>query len=120
MNIFIYERNGNLKYTYELIDDNLCKTIGMLSKVILKDGSIIEGYSDPYRVSSRNRDEFDNKIHDYIYIWRLKNLNEETHEYDIKDDIEYEKVFISDIKEIHSILYSNPRWGGKLTNKYYL
>ena len=30
----------------------------------------------------------------------------------------FKKVNIDEIIKVESILYSNPRWGGKLTNKF--
>ncbi len=49
-------------------------------------------------------------------------LNENTHKL-IRNDLEkynktYKKIIIKNITSIDAILYSNPRWGGRLTNKF--
>jgi len=117
--IKFYKRDGSLESVYELTNDNLGSTMGMLSRVILKDGKVLEGYSDPLRLEGKY-EEYDGLVHDYIYLWTLKNLDEETHTHNVQDGISIEKVNISDIEEMHSILYSHPRWGGKLTNKFWI
>ena len=78
------------------------------------------GYADPFR--SNDKEGFDLKIHDYIYLWTFDNLDEVTNKL-IGDDKNrynqtYKKVIINDILLVESIMYSNPRWGGKLTNKF--
>ena len=114
--IKIYKRNGDLQSTYELTNEELERVTGKLSKVVLTNDDSVEGYADPFRVEGK--DEYDGKIHDYIYLWTFKNLDEEKQIYDVKDGIELKKVYISDIKELSAILYSHPRWGGRLTNKF--
>ena len=92
----------------------------MMTRCTLKDGSIVVGYADPFR--SNDKEGFDLKIHDYIYLWTFDNLDEVTNKL-IGDDKNrynqtYKKVIINDILLVESIMYSNPRWGGKLTNKF--
>lgn len=92
----------------------------MMTRCTLKDGSIEVGYADPFR--TYESDSFDNEVHDYIYLWTWDNLDE-TNPKLIGDDKNrydqtYKKVIIDDILMVESILYSNPRWGGKLTNKF--
>lgn len=119
MYIKIYRRNGAIDSTKELTNDNLGTVAGMLSKVILKDGSINIGYIDPLRVEGK-KEEYDGTVHDYIYLWTFKNLDEENQIYDINDGVNLEKIIISEIEEVHSILHSHPRWGGRLTNKFWI
>lgn len=115
-----YMRNGELKNEYELTNDNLKNTAGMISKVTLIDGSIHVGFSDPLRVEEK--DSFDNEVHDYINLWTWKNIDEELHELigddNDKYDVNIERINIDEIYTVESILYSHPRWGGKLTNKF--
>ena len=47
----------------------------------------------------------------YTLTWSNSNIN---------DGINIEKVFISDIEDVHSILHSHPRWGGRLTNEFWI
>lgn len=119
MYIKTYQRNGKLESTKDLTNDNLETIVGMLSKVILKNGSVSVGYMDPFRTEGKE-EEYDGSIHDYIYLWTFKNLDEETQKYDINDGINIEKINISDIEDVYSILYSHPRWGGRLTNKFWI
>ncbi len=49
-------------------------------------------------------------------------LNENKHKL-IRNDLEkynktYKKIIIKDINNKDAILYSSPRWGGRLTNKF--
>ena len=118
MYIMIYNRSGELTATKDLTNENLSTIAGTLSRIILKDGTSIEGYIDPLRVEGK--DEFDGTVHDYIYLWTFKNLDENNQIYNIEDGINIEKVIISDIKSVHAILYSHPKWGGKLTNKFFI
>ena len=118
MSIYIYKRDGTFQSTKTLTNRNLSEIAGMLSKVILKDGSSLEGYADPLRL--QGKDEYDGTVHEYIYLWTFKDLNEVTKQYDIKNGLNITKVNICDIQNIHSILHSNPRWGGPLTNKFWI
>ena len=119
MQIKTYQSDGKLKSTYKLTNKNLEKIAGMLSKIVLKNGDFVVGYTDPFRAEG-TKEEYDGTVHDYIYLWTFKNLNEENSKYDIGDGINIEKVIISDIEDVHSILYSHPRWGGRLTNKFWI
>lgn len=119
MYIKTYQRNGKLESTKDLTNDNLETIVGMLSKVVLKNGDFSVGYIDPFRAEGKN-EEYDGSIHDYIYLWTFNNLDEKTQKYDVNDGINIEKINISEIEDIYSILYSHPRWGGRLTNKFWI
>lgn len=119
MNIKIYKKDGNLDSIEGLTNENLKKIMGMLCKVLLKNGDMQEGYIDPLRTKG-DSGEFDGTVHDYIYLWTFNNLDEENQKYDIKDGYNITKINITDIEDIYAILYSNPRWGGRLTNKFFI
>ena len=76
------------------------------------------GYANLFRTH-------DNKVHDYIFLWIWDNLNEESHKLLIgNEENKYNQTFkrinIDDIIRVESILYSNPRWGGVLTNRFFI
>ena len=118
--IKFYKNNGILDHEEVLNEKSLANTNGMLIKCYMNDGCVEVGYSDPYRANNMN--EFDDEIHDYIYIWTWDNIDEDKHKL-IGNDIEkynktYKKIIIKDINDIDAILYSSPRWGGRITNKF--
>lgn len=118
--IKFYKNNGILDHEEVLNENSLANTNGMLIKCYMNDGYIKVGYSDPYKTNNMN--EFDDEIQDYTYIWTWDNIDEEKHKL-IGNDTEkynktYKKIIIKDINDIDAILYSNPRWGGRLTNKF--
>lgn len=114
-----YDKYGKLNHEEELIDNNLKGINGMMCKCYLKSGKEIVGYGDPFRF---NESITNSEIYDYIYLWKWKNLDEVTHtligDDSSKYDHIYEKVNIEDIDSIDAIMYSNPRWGGPLTNVF--
>ena len=118
--IIFYKLNGTVKNVVALTAGNLSYCNGMKLKCYLKNGDEVIGFVDVYR--THNENEFDNKIHDYIYLWTFDNLDEEQHKLVGSDDKKYNQTFnkvnIDDIIKIEAILYSNPRWGVSLTNKF--
>lgn len=80
------------------------------------------GFADPLRVYENSPLPFDGEVHDYFYLWKWQNLDEENHRLMGSDNSKYnqiyEKVDIDKIVKIECILYSNPRWGTELTNKF--
>lgn len=117
--IFFYKYDGTLDHDTVLSEDTIVNTNGMLIKCKMKDNTEKVGYSDPYRFHDDNTTM---DIKDYIYLITWKNLDEDKHELIGDDNTKYdqlfEKVNIKDIDSIEAILYSNPRWGGRLTNKF--
>lgn len=117
--IIYYKNNGDFDREEELNEDNLANTNGMKIKCHLKDGTEKVGYSDPYRLHDKN---FFMEVEDYIYLVTWTNLDEETHELIGDDDSMYDKTFtrvdIDDIISVEAILFSNPKWGGRLTNLF--
>lgn len=116
--IKFYSSSGILQSEEELLEKNLVHIHGMISKCTLKNGDILTGFAECYRLNYN----FDNKVHNYIYLWNWDNIDEEKHELIGDNDNKYNQTFtkvnIDDIVLIESILYSNPRWGGRLTNKF--
>ncbi len=117
-----YELNGNKKCEEKLNEENLGNINGMMSKCYLIDGTEKVGYADPYR--THDKKQYDNKVHDYIYLWTWDNLDENTHQLIGDDDSKYNQTFIpiniNEIKNIEVILYSNAKWSEKLTNIFNL
>jgi len=114
-----YKRNGKLENITDLTKENLRNINGMMTKCSLKNGSIVIGYADPLRTHD---DNYDDAVHDYINLCTWDNLDENTHKLVGNVENKYNQTFIKvnidDIKLVEVILYSNPRWGGKLTNKF--
>ena len=116
--IIFYEKHGKIANVEELTNENLSHICGMMTRCTLIDGSEKIGYANPFRTH-------DNKVHDYIFLWIWDNLNEESHKLLIgNEENKYNQTFkrinIDDIIRVESILYSNPRWGGVLTNRFFI
>ena len=94
----------------------------MITRCTLKDESEIVGFADSFSPSGINL--YGYKTHDNIFLWTWDNLDEENHKLigDEKNKYNqtFKKVNIDEIIKVESILYSNPRWGGKLTNKFFI
>lgn len=92
----------------------------MKLKCSLTDGREAVGFADVYR--TKNKSEYDNRIHDYFYLWTFDNLCEEQHKLIGTDVDKYNQTFnrvnLDDIVKIEAILYSRPGWGTRLTNKF--
>ena len=120
--IIFYKLNGEISDIEELTNENLSHINGMMTRCTLEDGSRVIGYADPFRTCDRNL--YDNKIHDYIFLWTWDNLDEENHKLIGNEENRYNQTFkkvnIPNIIKVESILYSNPRFGGKLTNEFFI
>ena len=85
----------------------------------MKNGLEAIGFADPYCTHDKS---FDNLVHDYIYLYTWDNLDEDKHELIGADELKYNRTFkkvdIEDIVRIEAILYSSPKWGGRLTNSF--
>jgi len=117
--IIYYKQNGDIDHEELLNEESLAHTNGMMLKCYMKNGIKEIGFSDPYRTHDN---DFDDLVHDYINLWTWDNLDENKHELIGNDDSRYnqsfKKVMIDNIVCIEAILYSNPRWGGRLTNSF--
>lgn len=109
--IAFYNDNGEIKNEELLLLENISHINGMMSRIYLKDNTIIEGFAD-----------FDNSDKQELLLWKWDNLDENTGILNGNEEEKYKKTFkkikTNDIDNIQAILYSNPRWGGKLTNKF--
>ncbi len=118
--IIYYNKDGSFNKKEELSLENLKQIMGKISKCYMSDGKEITRFADPLRVYEKSPLPFDGEVHDFIYLWKWENLDEETHQL-IGDNNKkynqiYQKVEIDKILKMECILYSNPRWGSKLTN----
>ena len=120
--IIFYELNGEINKVEELNNENLKDINGMMTRCILKDGNKKVGYADTLR--TREKDSTDNKIYDYILLWTWSNLDEKNNiligDENSKYNQTFNKVNIDEIIKVEAILHSNPRWGGKLTNEFFI
>ena len=118
--ISYYKQDGTLANQRELNEANIGGTVGMMVRCFLKNGDIYEGFSAPFHRS--NGAEV--KVHDVIYLWTWDHLDEETHRLIGNEQTKYDQTFtpiaIDKIIRMDAILYSNPRWGGLLTNRFFL
>ena len=120
--IYYYQNDGSLDGEEILNENNLGKINGMMVKCHMKNGSVQIGFADPYRV--HNRSEYTGEVKDIIYLWTWDNIDETTHQLvgngADKFSQTYIPVKIEYITQIDAIVFSNPRWGGLLTNKFYI
>ena len=120
--IIFYKQNGEISDIKELTNENLEYINGMMTRCTLKDESKIVGYADVFRIYDRN--SYDGKVHDNIFLWTWDNLDEENHKLIGDKESKYNKTFkkvsIKEIIKIETILYSNPRYGGQLANKFFV
>ena len=111
--------DGSLQAKEELNNNNIGKTNGMMICCNLKNGKSFDGYSDSYRLYDES---YDSKVNSYIFLNNYKYYDSKNNKF--KDDVsnKYEqsgkKININDIDSIDAILYSNPRWGGRILNKF--
>ena len=120
--IAYYTADGKFKEQQDLNYDSLGNTNGMMLRCFMKDGTQMEGFADPYR--THGMPPYDGSIHDYIYLWTWDHLDEKIHRLVGDDDTKFDQthvpVPIHEIIHIDAILYSNPRWGGRLTNRFFI
>lgn len=120
--IILYNKKGTVEKEYDLTEENLHYTTGMISKCTMKDKGEKVGFSDPTKVETLPKEEWSGEIKDTINLWTWKNLDEEKHELVGDEDSKYEtnieEIKIQDIEIMECIMYSHPRWGGHLTNKF--
>ena len=118
--IIFYDLKGNIKKEEVLTKENLVHINGMMTKCYMIDGKVQVGYADFGVISDRKKN--DRSIHDDIYLWTWDNLDEKTGKLIGNDDEKFNQTFkeikIDEVEKVETILYSNPRWGGKLTNKF--
>ena len=120
--IYYYKNDGSLEGEEPLNYGHLGNINGMMVKCHMKNGTFQIGYADPYR--AHNKSEYTGGIKDVIYLWTWDNIDESTHRLIGDGDDKYSQTFIpvkiEYITQIDAILFSNPSWGGRLTNKFYI
>lgn len=120
--IIIYKYDGTIVKEFDLTEDNLMNTSGMMSRCTLKSGVVKIGFSDPTKALTTPLGKPCNKVEYSINLWTWKYFDEEKHAFIVEDETKYDQVFeevkIDEISVIESIMYSNPRWGGRITNKF--
>ena len=103
-----------------LTKENLEHINGMMTRCTMSNGTEEIGFADSTGIC--NKKIYDGKINEHIYLWTWDNLDENTGKLKGNDDEKYNQTFkavkIDDIEKIEAIIHSNPRWGGKLTNKF--
>ena len=118
--IIFYKLDGQIKSEEKMYKENLGHINGMMTKCTMINGIEEVGFADPTGIY--NKEKYDGKVQDYIYLWTWDNLDESTGKLIGDDDEKYNQTFksvkIDDIEKIEAITNSNPRWGGKLTNKF--
>lgn len=118
--IIYYNLSGKIKNREQLINKNIEKCNGMKIRCWLKDNSQKVGFADVFRTHDQN--DYDGTVKDYINLYTFNNLDEDKNQligdFNSKYEKSYIKIEIADIEIIEAILYSNPRWGTRLTNKF--
>ena len=118
--IILYQLDGQIKSEEELTKENLKHINCMMTKCTMIKGTEEVGFADPTGIY--DKEKYDGKIHEYIYLSTWDNLNEKTGRLEGDDNEKYNQTFrpvkIDDIKKVEAIIHSNPRWGAKLTNKF--
>lgn len=90
-------------------------------RCFLNNNKIYEGFVDVYRQFESAEMIF--AVGEYIHLWTWDNLNEKTHQ--LEGDLQskysqtYTPIKIIDILKMDAILYSNPRFGTRLTNTFW-
>ena len=120
--ITYYNLDGTFHAEKKLTHANVGNVGGFMVRCTMKNGDIHEGFSSPFR----KYDSFYNyeENHDLLYLWTWDNYDEETHQLigdeETKYNTTYTPVTIAEIKSIDVILFSHPRWGGNLHNRFFI
>ena len=120
--ITYYNLDGTFHSKEILNKENLAEVIGTMIRCTMNNGNTYEGFSSPFRKYGSN--ESKEKNYDILYLWTWDNLDEETHQLigdeETKFNTTYTPIFIDDIISIDVILFSAPRWGGRLYNHFFI
>jgi len=118
--IIFYKLNGEIFKKVPLTEENLSGIHGMLTRCYLINNEVIEGLANIDGACAEDKRE--NKEQDYIYLCTWDNLDDKTGQLigsnEDKYNITRKKVILRDIVMVEAILYSNPRWGVGLANKF--
>lgn len=114
--LYFYDLKGKIKEKTKLNKESILQTHGMMVRCVLNNNKIIEGFCDIYPNKNQS------KIGDYIILEQWKNYDYRKNQLIGDDATKYNKiktkVNIKDIIQMEAILWSNPRWGGILLNKF--
>ena len=120
--IIYYKNNGTFHKEEELTLENLKHTSGMMIKCSMENGNVCIGYADPLRTNSKSSLPFDDEVHDFIYLGKWENLDEESHQLIVSDEEKYNQIYqkidIEKTLKMECILHSSPKLGGLLTNRF--
>jgi hypothetical protein len=120
--IYYYRSDGTIYQNDVLCRDTLRNINGMMVRCFMQNGSVQIGYAEPYRASLKSGRDFESEP--IMYLWTWENLDEESHTLHGDDLTKFNQthtpIRIDRITRIDAILYSNPRLGGRLTNKFYV
>ena len=120
--ITYYKLDGTIDHQQVLNYKNIADTNGMIIRCILKNGETLEGYSDPYRTDEKSAHGHSTNNLTWLSTW--DNLDETTHRLIGDGETKYSQtslpVRVDDILSVDAILYSNPRWGARLTNHFFI
>ena len=96
-------------------------TIGMVVRCTMQSGEVYEGYSDVIGDAAMRAANWDGKN---MYLWKWAHWDEETQKLTGDKITRYDMysflVPVEEIARIEAILYSGPRWGGRLSNHFFL
>lgn len=117
--IYFYRQDGHIDHDDVLSIETLARINGLKIRCHLNDNTDRVGFADSFRVQTNN---YDGTVHDFINVWTYDNLDETTHKLvgdeNTKNKQTPQAVMINSISYIEAILFSNPSYGGKLTNKF--
>ena len=121
MNMITYwYQDGRVHHVDPLSLETLGGILGMMSRCTMKDGTQVIGFADPYR--THDMKSFDGAVHNTINLWTWTNLDEDRHCLVGGNETRFDQTWIAveicDIIHVDAVLYSNPRWGGRLTNRF--
>ena len=120
--IYYYRGDGTL-YDDDVLNLETLRNInGMMVRCYMQNGSVLIGYAEPFRAGLQSGLEYGRD--QTIYLWTWDNIDEDSHTLIGDDTVKYNQTHvparIDQILRIEAILYSNPRWGGTLTNRFFI
>lgn len=119
----LYHLDGRVEKETAFSLEQLAGTLGMMVRCYRKDGGFTDGFADPYCLKHGGKGgiAFPNGKLD---LWTWAHLDETTRR--LRDcgsmDETYRQTVVSlpvdEIESVCAVLYSNPRWGGRLMNRF--
>ena len=116
------QQDGVIRHEMELTPQSLFDALGMMVRCYMRDGSCHDGF-----VSFTPGWDVESLRNDYgssFFLWTWAHLDEATNQLVGTGAVKYEQNFEAiDFREVEhtdAILYSNPRWGGRLHNRFFV